>query len=113
MPAQTENFFNHVFSEIFEEPSIDLNRIRPSEQLWFITMGLNRVIGELESPELVVFSHMLGLDDKDAKSTGEVATLMGIEEGVVRAHYAEGLRKVRIHPEVERMRPIVRGAVIK
>lgn len=112
MPVKQESLFNHVFSQIFEEPSIDLSRIRPCEQLLFLTMGLGRVIGQLESEERDVFSYRLGLADDGVHSAGEVAVLMGIDVQAVDAHYAKGLRKVRAHPDVQSMRPFVRRAIV-
>ncbi|MCE9642863.1 MAG: hypothetical protein K8Q97_00910 [Candidatus Andersenbacteria bacterium] len=112
MPVKQESVFNHVFSEIFEEPMVDLSRIRPCEQLLFLTMSLGRVIEQLESEERDIFGYRLGLADDGVHSASEVATLLGIGVQAVDAHYAEGLRKVRAHPDVQSMRAFVRRAVV-
>ena len=109
----SENGFNRVFSEIFEEPKVDLNRIRPCEQLILLTISLGRVIEQLEPAERDVFSYRLGLiGDGGAQSASDVATLMDMDIQVVDTHYAEGLRKVRTHPDVQGMKSLIRQAVV-
>lgn len=113
MPEKCTNVSSRVFCEVFEEPVLDLNRIRPTEQLWFMTMKLGGVIGELEPVQLDVLSYRFGLRDGGIRTASEVAILLGMEVAFVESHYAEGLRKIRAHSDVQRMRPYVRAAAVK